>query len=302
MSDLRSQLIRLAYTNPSLQDRLLPLLKEAMEHDTDDALKLYLDEHPDADPKNHRVKDTGDSAPSKDEDKGEGKPKAKGMVKSTKALLNKLKGVSAQMKDSVQNAPSKVQGILSDPKMRKEALSSLAETAKASPNKIAKRILDSAKKELKELAHAGKAIRKVLSKPPQKWDKKDRKALYAAGAYVAGAAFAAAGGGPIVVAGALGKSFALHVGIKAVHEMMDAGFLHFEWAETALHAVHTIMAADEDEAVQKALIEQLTAATIKVMDKGLTDKDIENILTETHPGPDTIKEPKVIRKDPSKKG
>lgn len=58
--DLRSRLIRLAYSDPSLRPHVLPLLapsiRVAMEHPSEEARKKYLKEHPKADPKNHTVK------------------------------------------------------------------------------------------------------------------------------------------------------------------------------------------------------------------------------------------------------
>ena len=53
---LRSKVIRLAYIKPELRPHLLPLLvKQGMEHATEDARKKYLQDHPKADPKNHTV-------------------------------------------------------------------------------------------------------------------------------------------------------------------------------------------------------------------------------------------------------
>jgi hypothetical protein len=56
MSDLRSNLIRLAYQQPELRKDLLPLLRQAMEFDSKEALSKYLSEHPKADKSNHSVK------------------------------------------------------------------------------------------------------------------------------------------------------------------------------------------------------------------------------------------------------
>lgn len=67
MPNLRSKLIRLAHSKPKLRGHLLPLLKSAMEHSTEEELKTYLKDHPNADPKNHTVKKT-------DKPSGGGKP------------------------------------------------------------------------------------------------------------------------------------------------------------------------------------------------------------------------------------
>ena len=71
---LRSKLIRLASEKPELRPQILPLLRLAMEHPSEEARKQYLQEHSGADPKNHTV--------SKGKDKG----KDKGKVYSPKNL------------------------------------------------------------------------------------------------------------------------------------------------------------------------------------------------------------------------
>ena len=59
MPTLRSQIIRLAASNPEVRPHLLPLLKQAMEFDTPEALQKYLKDHPGADKSNHSVKKPG---------------------------------------------------------------------------------------------------------------------------------------------------------------------------------------------------------------------------------------------------
>lgn len=56
MPTLRTKLIRLAHAHQEFQGYLLPMLREAEEFSTQDALDKYLKEHPGADPKNHSVK------------------------------------------------------------------------------------------------------------------------------------------------------------------------------------------------------------------------------------------------------
>ena len=77
---LRKRLIRLAYEKPELRKEILPLLRVAMEHATDDARKKYLQDHRNADPKNHTVKKTEGDGGEKDEggkEKGGGGKKLK---------------------------------------------------------------------------------------------------------------------------------------------------------------------------------------------------------------------------------
>ena len=53
---LREAVIKLAAEKPELRKHLVPILRTAMEFDTQDALDKYLKEHPDADRSNHSVK------------------------------------------------------------------------------------------------------------------------------------------------------------------------------------------------------------------------------------------------------
>lgn len=67
----------------------------SMEHATPEAMKDYLHEHPDADPKNHKVKKpSGGKAP-----KGEsgGKPPIKDLVQNTKRLSDTVTKMSDQL-------------------------------------------------------------------------------------------------------------------------------------------------------------------------------------------------------------
>lgn len=66
---LRSACIRLASSKPELRLHLLPLLKEAMEFDTQEAMEKYLKEHPDADKSNHSVKKKDTPKPQNSEKK-----------------------------------------------------------------------------------------------------------------------------------------------------------------------------------------------------------------------------------------
>ncbi|MFA6234138.1 MAG: hypothetical protein WC824_08130, partial [Bacteroidota bacterium] len=57
MNALRERVLKLAHEVPELRKHLVPILrKTAMEFDTPEALKKYLDEHPGADRSNHTVK------------------------------------------------------------------------------------------------------------------------------------------------------------------------------------------------------------------------------------------------------
>ena len=91
MSSLREAVIRLASENPELRKHLIPLLrKTAMDFDTPEAMKKYLDEHPDADRSKHKVKEEQEDQPEKKEPAGEKPAKAH---KKTTVKKNTLKNV-----------------------------------------------------------------------------------------------------------------------------------------------------------------------------------------------------------------
>jgi hypothetical protein len=64
---LYEKVAALANSVPELRQHLVPLLKEAMEFPTEDALKDYLEKHPDADRSKHTVKQKKDEARKPDE-------------------------------------------------------------------------------------------------------------------------------------------------------------------------------------------------------------------------------------------
>jgi hypothetical protein len=87
MLNMRSKVIKLAHDVPELRKHLVPLLRTAMEFDTPEALKKYLDDHPAADKSNHSVN-------TDDDKKGPSTTKSKpawdaeeAIKKSTKRLL-----------------------------------------------------------------------------------------------------------------------------------------------------------------------------------------------------------------------
>lgn len=343
-SDLRIRLIRIAHANPEIRPHLLPLLLErvAKEFPSQQALEDYLDDHPDAAKEKHWIKEEGgedakkdegeskdkkpkdDEAPSKDEGEAKKEPSDSAVSGTLKNFLSKMKGASKSIVESVQKAPKEVQRLISDPEARKAALSNAAAAVKKAPKEIAKRIYDAAKKEAHEIKHAGHAVGKILK--GEKLDKSDKKAIYSVGVYVAGATLAATGGGALLAAGAVGKSFVAHVAIKAIHGLLDDGFLHFEAAESVAHGIGHVMhvmehvasegerarlirAAEEgdEEVLQAALVAQITAYVAKVMKDGVPDEDMEGIMKGADEDPDIDglpDEPKVksMKGKPGKEG
>ena len=304
---LRTEAIRLAHTNPVLRPHLLPLLREAREFPSPEALKDYLHEHPKADPANHSVgggkgeggKEEEKAEPKSDKKKDEGGAKAPSKVHG---FLAGIKGISKAMVDSVTNAPAKVHAFVTDKSSRDETLKSVASAVRESPQKVSDSVWAGAKKEVHELKHAGKALAKALSKPRKDWDAEDKKAVYGATLYVVGAVMAASGGGAVMAAGAVGKSFALHVAAKAMHHAIDNGFTHFEGGETVVHLVeHLHLAADGDEADQRLLMDHLTVAVGAVLDKGVSDAEMEDILKGSkEPSMDDFGQPKEAKEPKGK--
>lgn len=319
MSNLRSATIRLAHANPSLRPYLLPVLRTAKEFATEKALSEYLREHPDADKSKHTVdkaekseggKDEGESKGKSEGKKDEGSKGLKGMAEGKakeiqgklKTLFAVAKGIHKGVKEAIQAAPAKVQEFIVDPEARKKATSQAAAAIKKAPESIAKHIWESAKDELRDVKTAGKAVHKLFKKPIEEWTKEDKKALYSVAVYAAGAALSAAGGGPIVAAGAVGKSFVSHVAMKTLSHVIDAGFLHFEAGESVFQAgellKHFVMAGESegsDEDYEKMLIQHLTVAVGAVLEKGISDKDMESVLKNEDVDPESFKQPKASK-------
>ena len=273
----RIELIRLASTLPKGDDLrravLSGLVRSGREFATQDAMKKYLHDHPDADPKNHSVVESEGSGSG-------GSSEAPGWGSKVKSLLGKIKGVKAEIGKALTEAPEKVQRMVLDTKARKEAMGTIASTLAEAPKKVMDKIKASAHAESHEIKHSLGAAKKLFKKPPGPFSKEDKAALYSAGAYVAGAALAAIPpGSALMAAGAVGKSFAMHVGIKALNEVMDKGFLHFEWAETLFHGAHSIMgsrtAADDLDPAD--YVEGLARVVGGILED-LDDDDVTEVL------------------------
>ena len=278
---LRAKLIRLAHANPKLRAEILPLLsKRATEFSSPEALKDYLKAHPDADKTKHTVQKQEEGSGKSEDDGGEG-IKAK-----LTSFLGKVKGAKANIVEAIKKAPEQVQKFVADPAARKVVLSKIGDHLKDSPKTIAKKVLESAKAELGDIKHATKASAKLFKKPPGPFSKEDKAAFYSASSYLVGAALSAMPpvGSAMMAAGAIGSSFAKHVAIKAVHEVLDKGFLHYEWAETAAHILHhvaSVTAAEDEGTDEDAQMQAFSEAMLRVIGdklKGISDEDMQKIL------------------------
>lgn len=238
-------------------------------------------------------------------------------------FLDKMKELPSAAKEFVTSAPEKVKKFVVDSDHRKEVMSSVATSMKEGAKKIPELLKKATKEELDEIKTGVSAAKKLFKRPPEKLSKHEKKALYAVGAYVVSTAVAAASGGAALAAGGFGKAFLKHVGLKAVNQLLDAGFTHFEVAESAAHGLHHfqhvvnhLASASEQEdtllylrlaaesekgdsaSAEETLLAYVHAAVAEAMKKGLSDSDMEDILSSMGGGDsdDSDDEPKEEKK------
>jgi len=198
----------------------------------------------------------------KDDGGAEGKTKTQSKLKT---FLAGIKGASKAMVTAVKSAPEATQKMIVDPAYRREQTKAAAQAIKKSGKAGAKRIWDAMKSEshsvfveTPKILHGlvtdnAKAARDFAKLPKEERTKekfkemvrtptkKEIKTLYGSAVYAGGIALAMAGGpagagiAGMATAGAsaFAHSFTLHVGIKAVAQLVDDGFLFYEAGETA---------------------------------------------------------------------
>lgn len=258
---------------------LSSLRKEALEHSSKEEMQKYLKEHPNADPKNHTVREKSKVVHEID------------APKETKGFLNKLKGVKDSVKKALIEAPEQVQKIFTDPATRKKALGDIAAKAKKDSEKIVAVVRESASKELETVKTAVGAFQKLTRKPPEGWDDEDFKAVKKVTAYAVDAAVAAAGGGPLLAISSVGQSFVQNVALKAIGEMFPKAKRPIEdlldLAEEAVEVADWLRLASkkksDKDSPEENLFKQITIAVTKALEKGLSDKDMEDIMRGEKP-------------------
>lgn len=274
MSTLRNDLIQLAFSQPDLRDPLLHLLKTARTFGTREEMQNYLKKHPNADRTKHHVVEP--KGPQKKEDDGEAATKTKGGFFAR--VAEKFKDVKDSVLAVIKKSPEHVHQYLGDPTYRKEVAGKMVTTAKKSPKKILTTMLHAVHHEYKENKQGIAALRKLAGKGSL--DKSDKKALYSLGAYIAVSTLATIPPGGIIAGlHAIGHSWGVHIGLKAVNHAIDHGFVHFEWLESALHAVGHVAADKESEPSDDELLTRLTGHVFDALES-LGDEDIEKILKD----------------------
>jgi len=310
MSDLRARTIRLAHVRPDLRPYLIPLVVDrvAMEFETQAALDKYLEDHPGADKSKHSVKDEGADRKTHikehvnhilfDDFKdawAESKALYQDLVNTVKPTRPSRQAITK----AFQGANKQTKTFFSNSRYRRKKMQALGGAIKKGANALAHRISHAVKAEVEEVGVGVKAIRQVLTPGSKRLTKKQKKAVYGLGAYVAGALIAAAGGGAVMAAAAVGKAFSLHVAIKAIGHLADSFFTHYEWGLEASHAAHgvahvvkgvqgvlTHIATDhtagggpESDDVQTTIIEAMVLAVAKVLDEGMDEDAVRRMLS-----------------------
>lgn len=277
---------------------------------TPEAWKEYKRKHPKADPKHHEI--------VRPEKKEAPKPK-KTIRQKLDHVLSGVKGLSKSVARSIREAPEKVQRFIVDDKYRDEVTKAAARTIKEAPGKIKTAVIQSGKAELKAIFKETPRILATLAKERRAPTKEEAKTLYGVGVYVAGTILAMTTGGPaggalgraaMAGAKAFGHSLSLHIGIKAMNQFADEGFLAYEAAESVAQAgglaavlpistsnlpglgqiwdavSKVIVGAEEkskSEPTMDNMIEQLIRIIGEELEKGLTDDEIVKILKEERP-------------------
>jgi hypothetical protein len=306
------------------------VLKLALDFHTKEERDKYNKQHPAADksiqrvlkPKSKSYVVDGDE-PSRNKHPEDNMESTKGQSKDShwslfKKFISNIPNLPKHIEESLHAAKPSVQKFCMDKEHRDTVLKKAVENIKKSPAKLSRHIYRAAKEEIHELKHAGSAVKKMMK--GKKLDKKDKKALFSTAMYVAGATLAAVGGGALVAGGTIGKSFAIHVGTKALHALLDDGYLAFEGVEHSVHGFHHVhhvlnalhLAAvqhvediseedpyESDEGTEASLVSQLIGYTAAEFDKGITDEDMGSILQDTQePDYDSFEvNPKILPRE-----
>lgn len=320
MTDLRSRTIRLAYADPSVRPYLIGLLatdRVAYEFSTQEALDKYLKIHPDADRSKHKVKSEGVDSHGH----GSGSTLGEKLKEHVQHILfDDVKEVWSESKEafedivtavkptrknrarivqSLKEANEATRAFFGNRRYRRKKMQKLGHAIKKGARALADRIAHSVKAEVHEAWEGVKSLKQVLTPGSPPLEKKQKKALYGLGAYVAGAAVAAAGGGVLMASAAVAKSFSLHVGIKAVSHLADAFAVHYEWGAEAAHVGHALphfigqhafelmshVAADKTKSDEGGddedanIVEAMVLSVSKILSDGMSDDDVKRMLS-----------------------
>lgn len=234
----------------------------ALEFPNEKAFREYLKEHPNADKSKHTV-----AKPHDDEGHDEEKPKT--------SWKDRLKSLSDKARSFVKEAPKNVKKFIENPEFRRKALLDAHKTLTESPEKIAKRVAKTVKDEVHEWKEAGEGIKSVLSgKKMSKAQKKAVKTVAFHVALTAAATVLTTTGGPLVAAGAFGKSMAKHIAMKTASNALGHVHILEEFGHVGYGVAHLVqkLAAKNDH--EMALVNLSLAALAKELEKLDDDETI----------------------------
>jgi hypothetical protein len=287
------------------------LLRVAKEFPSPAALKEYLHEHPDADRSKHTVKKGPPALPPKRDkstppplppkkqpevkkeeapakakrDEGEDKPKAEEdhghTDKPKKTWKERFTGLSEQASSFMKSAPKNVQRFVGDPDFRNKTFSEAKKTLTKSPEALTKRLISTAKEEVKEYKEASKAIASYMK--GEKVDPHHKKALKAVMTHIAIGAAAAAltASGPLAGAGMFGKAMVKHVALKAVSHALGKAHVLEELGHIGHGVMHLVkhMAAEGDKKPKSdEVLANLVMAAVAKQLEDMDDAAIEKVL------------------------
>lgn len=259
--------------------------KQAFEHSTEEARKLYLKQHPKADPKNHTVKhhDDGHAEPEEHDEKGEKKPEHEESGGAKGGLFKRL---SDKAKTFLGHSSAAVQKLVSDPDHRKKVMQSATQTIKDSPKTYAKRILATAKEEVHEFKEAGEALKHIFAGKELNHHQKKALKTVAIHMSIAIAAAALTSTGVLAGAAALGKGMAQKVAMKAALKSLEHVHMLNEVSHIG-HGLHHLIAAEGEEGGQlnpeeafAALVMQMTLKELENLDEDTLSEALESAAGE----------------------
>jgi hypothetical protein len=257
-----------------------------------------LQEHPQAQPKNHTVKpkddvkgapeeEGHDKAPKHEDDGGGGgegegakkKPKGKGF----------FKGLSEKAKAFVTRSSESVQKFVSDTEHRAQVLEAAGKSILASPKTYAKRLVATTKEEIHEFKEAGGALKSLVQ--GKKLDHHQKKALKTVAIHMSIAVTAAALTSTGLLAGAavFGKGMAQKIALKAAAHALENVHLVQEITHIghgAHHLLHLVASEEDGEKRKVEKVDHEEAFAILIMQsviramKDLDDKDMAEVLEE----------------------
>jgi hypothetical protein len=256
--------------------------KGAFEHPSEEDLKRYLKKHPQADPSRHTVKKQEEKPkPQEEEGHVDEKPKHEEEGGSKGGLFKRL---SDKAKALVGHSSAAVQKLVADGEHRKRVLGDAGKAVLASPKTYAKRLLHTAKHEVKEFKEAGSALKAIMSgKKPNEHEKKALKTV-AIHMSVAVAAAALSSTGVLAGAVALGKGMAQKIAMKAAMKSLEKVHLLNEISHIG-HGIHHLMeffAAEKgDQSVDpEEAFAILVMRSVQKELESFSDDDMAELLNE----------------------